>query len=165
MSVDHNDFFRENEEEEEEEASDSEGYRPISPLSDDDDDERINGQDLISHVGELNSVDFQTPLPCNGHSSVENGVSNLNLTSDEEEEEKEEEETIRRASELAITRAFREDDSRRSAPLTPENASRIVDAMRGISFPGFPPDWAAHVPEDEWMDRLQGLREPTASRN
>lgn len=37
-------------------------------------------------------------------------------------------------------------------------AARIVDAMRGVEFPGAPPAWAGSVPEDQWLDRLQSLR-------
>ncbi|KAG1339033.1 hypothetical protein COCNU_04G013390 [Cocos nucifera] len=37
----------------------------------------------------------------------------------------------KRKREASISRAFGEDESRRSAPPTPENAARIVDAMKG----------------------------------
>ncbi|KAK9124619.1 hypothetical protein Sjap_014221 [Stephania japonica] len=60
----------------------------------------------------------------------------------------------------AISRAFSEDDRRRTAPLTPEAATRIRDAMRGVSFGGTPPDWAHSVPEDRWIDQLRRLRTP-----
>ncbi|KAK1286110.1 hypothetical protein QJS10_CPB20g00224 [Acorus calamus] len=48
--------------------------------------------------------------------------------------------------------------SRRNAPLTAENASRIVDAMRGVSFGGIAPDWVDRMPEDRLIDRLRRLR-------
>ncbi|RXH84966.1 hypothetical protein DVH24_041734 [Malus domestica] len=54
-------------------------------------------------------------------------------------------------------RAFREDESRRNAPLTAENATRVREAMRGISFAGTPPHWAELIAENNWMDRLHGV--------
>ncbi|KAL0378679.1 UNVERIFIED_CONTAM: hypothetical protein Sradi_3173400 [Sesamum radiatum] len=55
--------------------------------------------------------------------------------------------------ERAIERSFREDERRRNAPLTAENAVRLMEAMRGISLGGGAPDWAGQVPEDQWIDR------------
>ncbi|XP_058110397.1 uncharacterized protein LOC131253427 [Magnolia sinica] len=171
MSISANDFFQENDGSDSDTADDGD-YRPISALSDEEDDPddetpiRINGSDLIAHPGEFDSISFQNPSllnSSNGSHPAENGISNLNLNDDDEEEE--EEERMRRASESAISRAFREDESRRNAPLTPENSSRIINAMRGVSFHGFPPDWAGNVPEDQWLDQLQRLREPTTSQN
>ncbi|OMP02405.1 hypothetical protein COLO4_11142 [Corchorus olitorius] len=78
-------------------------------------------------------------------------------------EEEEEEERMREASDTAIRRAFREDESRRSAPLTPENAMRVREAMRGVSFAGLAPDWVGQVPEDRWIDQLRRLREPQSA--
>lgn len=63
-----------------------------------------------------------------------------------------------REREASISRAFREDESRRNAPLTAENASRVMDAMRGVRFPGSAPEWADEVAEDRWIDRLRRLR-------
>ncbi|KAL6200420.1 hypothetical protein ACLB2K_030201 [Fragaria x ananassa] len=59
--------------------------------------------------------------------------------------------------------AIREDESRRNAPLTPENATRVMEAMRGISFAGVAPDWADRIPEENWMDRLRRLRQSPQS--
>ncbi|XP_057811878.1 uncharacterized protein LOC131026125 [Salvia miltiorrhiza] len=62
---------------------------------------------------------------------VENGVSSLDIISDEdadEDVEKEVEEATE--SERAIERAFREDEARRNAPLTAENSGRVMDAIR-----------------------------------
>uniref|UniRef100_A0A2N9IP73 Uncharacterized protein n=1 Tax=Fagus sylvatica TaxID=28930 RepID=A0A2N9IP73_FAGSY len=60
----------------------------------------------------------------------------------------------------AVLRAFREDESRRNALLLPENATRVMEAMRGVSFGGVAPDWAGQFPEDQWIDRLRRLRQP-----
>lgn len=79
---------------------------------------------------------------------------------DEDEEEVERE----RGREATILRAFREDESRRNAPLTAENASRVMDAMRGVRFAGSAPEWADQVGEDRWVDGLRRLRgESTAA--
>ncbi|PKA66892.1 hypothetical protein AXF42_Ash003549 [Apostasia shenzhenica] len=80
------------------------------------------------------------------------------------EDEELEEETTARELEASILRAFREDESRRTAPLSPENAATIVNAMRGVSFSGYTPEWADRVPEDLWLDYLRRLRgEATAA--
>ncbi|CAA6654705.1 unnamed protein product [Spirodela intermedia] len=60
-------------------------------------------------------------------------------------EEDEDEEEREREREASITRAFSEDERRRTAPLSQENAAMIRDAMRG-------------VPEDHWVDQLRRLR-------
>ncbi|PPD66692.1 hypothetical protein GOBAR_DD36426 [Gossypium barbadense] len=57
-------------------------------------------------------------------------------------------------------RAFREDERRRNAPLTAENAMRVREAMRGVAFAGLTPDWANQIPEDRWIDQLRRLRQP-----
>jgi hypothetical protein len=75
------------------------------------------------------------------------------------EEDAEEEERMREA----VQRAFREDESRRRAPLTQENTMRVMEAMRGISLGGLAPDWASSIPEDRWMDRLASIRQPPSS--
>ncbi|KAK9286688.1 hypothetical protein L1049_015091 [Liquidambar formosana] len=103
-----------------------------------------------------------TCLP-NGYThQAGNGISSLDLNGEVEEENSEEEEEERRrreASDRAILRAFREDESRRNAPLTQENAVRVMEAMRGVSFGGLAPDWAGRVPEDRWIDHLRRLRQ------
>ncbi|GAB2284735.1 hypothetical protein Dimus_019189 [Dionaea muscipula] len=78
---------------------------------------------------------------------------------EEAERQEEEEERRRAASESAMRRAFQEDESRRNAPLTPENATRVIQAMRGISFGGSAPEWAHSLPEDRWIDQLRRLRQ------
>ncbi|KAI9118461.1 hypothetical protein K1719_010793 [Acacia pycnantha] len=132
-------------------------YQPISNVGDDED---RGGSDVNSD--EEHSYHFHE-LP-NGYCSygTENGMSSLVLNDDAEQRsgEDEEEERMREASEQAIRRAFREDENRRSAPLSAENATRVREAMRGVSFGGIVPDWAAHVPEDRWVDHLRRLRQP-----
>ncbi|KAI4305393.1 hypothetical protein L6164_028763 [Bauhinia variegata] len=128
-------------------------YQPISAVDDD-------GED-----GDVNSEEEHHHLP-NGYCL--NGISSLDLTDDvelkssddDEEEEEEEEERIRQASELAIHRAFIEDENRRNMPLPAENAVRVMEAMRGVSFGGTVPDWAGEVPEDRWIDHVRRLRQP-----
>ncbi|CAJ1960481.1 unnamed protein product [Sphenostylis stenocarpa] len=122
----------------------TEYYQPISAV---DDDESSNG-------GEFR----QLPNGFSVHSVTENGISSLDLndvvdksSSDEEEEEDEK-------SEEEFDRAVREDDNRRNAPLTTENATRVMEAMRGVSFAGVVPDWAARDPDDRWIDQLRRLR-------
>ena len=99
------------------------------------------------------------PSLSNGYvNRVEKGISSLQVGDVAAEEE--EEERMREASGTAIRRAFREDESRRNAPLTPENAMRVREAMRGVSFSGLTPDWANQVTEDRWIDQLRRLRQP-----
>ncbi|XP_065846892.1 uncharacterized protein [Euphorbia lathyris] len=130
----------------------AEYYQPISSMDDDDDSSHANSDE--EHRSDV----------------VENGISSLHLngdveqkmsSDDEEEEEEEEEERIGEADDSAISRAFREDESRRNAPLSAENATRVREAMRGISFGGSVPDWIGRVPEDQWLNHLRGLRETT----
>ncbi|KAL3530938.1 hypothetical protein ACH5RR_010260 [Cinchona calisaya] len=124
-------------------------YQPISTDSNSDDDDE--------------NTDHQLDLP-NGYAHfMENGgVSSLDLSDEEDEdsEKEEEEERTRAESDVAIRRAFRQDQSRRNAPLTPENAVRVMDAMRGVSFAGLTPDWADRIPEHQWIDQLRNLRGP-----
>ncbi|EFH68633.1 predicted protein [Arabidopsis lyrata subsp. lyrata] len=61
-------------------------------------------------------------------------------------------------TETEIRRAFEEDERRRRSPLVAENAVRVMEAMRAISFPGTAPDWASDVNEDRWIDQLRRLR-------
>lgn len=92
-------------------------------------------------------------------------MSSLDLNDDTEqsksssEDEEDEIMTTSEAPDSAIMRAFMEDENRRKAPLTPESAMRIREAMRGISFGGTTPAWVERVPEDGWMDRLRRLRQ------
>ncbi|KAI3676196.1 hypothetical protein L1987_85797 [Smallanthus sonchifolius] len=87
---------------------------------------------------------------------VENGINHLDLSNEEDEEDEEEEERMREA----MQRAFREDESRRRAPLTQENTMRVMEAMRGIALGGSAPDWASG---DRWIDRLASIRQPPSS--
>ncbi|KAG4989239.1 hypothetical protein JHK82_031569 [Glycine max] len=41
-----------------------------------------------------------------------------------------------------VTEKSKEDENRRNVPLTTENAMRVMEAMRGVSFAGVVPDWA-----------------------
>ncbi|KAL7589616.1 uncharacterized protein LOC111881782 [Lactuca sativa] len=128
-------------------------YEPISSSAIEDDDSSDQNSDT-DH--ELN---FHR-LPNGEARCVQNGINSLDLSDeDDEEDEHEEEERMREA----MQRAFREDESRRRAPLTPENTTRVMEAMRGISFPGMAPDWAGRVPEDRWIDQLTGIRQPPSS--
>ncbi|XVE58965.1 hypothetical protein DITRI_Ditri05aG0005700 [Diplodiscus trichospermus] len=132
-------------------------YQPISAFDDD-------GNEDHDDLGDQVNPDEQHhyPSPSNGYvNRVENGISSLHLGDVAAgEEEEQEEERMREASETAIRRAFREDESRRNAPLTAENAMRVREAMRGVSFAGLTPDWANQVPEDRWIDQLRRLRQP-----
>lgn len=105
------------------------------------------------------------PAPHHRLGSIGNGVSELDLDSGGDDDHCEgaggedavaEEEGLRLGEEAA--RAFSEDERRRRAPLPAGAAARIVDAMRGVEFPGAPPPWAGSVPEDQWLDRLRSLR-------
>ncbi|XP_027335219.1 bone sialoprotein 2 [Abrus precatorius] len=123
-------------------------YEPISAV---DDEGSSEGDD---------DVEFrQLPNGFGVHDVAENGISSLDLndqkSSDEEEEEEEEEEERRQELETAM----REDENRRNAPLTAENATRVMEAMRGVSFAGVAPEWVAQVPEDRWIDQLRRLRQ------
>lgn len=143
-------------------------YQPISAVDDEDDEaRRINdtGDEDRQENGEIHSERLS-----NGYHAIqaETGMSSLHLLEDlernksssEDEDEEEEEEAVGTGvtSDSAITRAFREDENRRNAPLTPENASRVMEAMRGISFTGLAPDWADQIPEHRWIDQLRRLR-------
>lgn len=144
-----------------------EHYQPISSVDHEDGDEGSSDED---HQHIL-TPEFHHHLP-NGymrHRGAEHGISVLEPGRDgtEEEEEEEEEDNMREASEsdVAIRRAFREDEDRRNAPLAPENAVRVREAMRGVSFPGWAPEWAHHIPEDRWIDQLRRLRLPPSAPN
>ncbi|KAF3658169.1 putative arabinose 5-phosphate isomerase-like [Capsicum annuum] len=132
-------------------------YQPISSTADEDDPHNSDHEDSDE------SSDVHR-LP-NGYANcVENGISSSPDLSDEDEESEEaEEERIRTASDTAVRRAFTEDESRRNTPLTAENATRVMEAMRRISFGGVAPDWTSQVPEDQWIEHLQTLRRSPAT--
>ncbi|XP_009588455.1 uncharacterized protein LOC107771965 [Nicotiana tabacum] len=152
-------------------ADDSpEYYQSISSTADDDDaqisDQRPNPVQSSDDEEPDESNHFHR-LP-NGYARCEeNGISSLDLSDGEEDECKseveEEEEGIRAASDNAVQRALREDESRRNAPLTAENATRVMEAMRRVSFGGVAPNWTSEVPEDQWIVHLRRLREPPAN--
>lgn len=146
-------------------------YQPISAADDDEDSGPISDSaDEDRHAN--GEAEFQSRPLSNGNynaSRAENGMTSLCLNDDvernkscseDEEEEEEEEERMRETADSAITRAFREDENRRNAPLTAENATRVMEAMRGISFGGVAPDWADRIPENQWIDQLRRPRQP-----
>lgn len=120
-------------------------YRPISVADSDGDDDDPPPADA---------------LPSNGRDLSDSGELLPNGVGDGDDAAEEEEEKRMAAADRAASQAFREDEERRAAPLTAENAARVVEAMRGIAFPGVLPDWAGRVSEDRWMDQLRRLREP-----
>lgn len=128
-------------------------YQPISVQDPDSDTDRINSD----------ASDGRS-LP-NGYyeAEVEHLNGDVEAKSSSEAEDEEEEERIREESALAMRRAFREDENRRNAPLSQENARRVMDAMRRVSFRGLAPDWANRLSEDRWMDQLSRIRLPQRS--
>ncbi|KAE8729081.1 hypothetical protein F3Y22_tig00004004pilonHSYRG00113 [Hibiscus syriacus] len=132
-------------------------YQPISAVDDDDD---VDQEDLDDQVN--SDEEHRHRNLSNGYiNRVENGISSLHVGGvATERDEEEEEERRSEASDTAIRRVFSEEESRRNAPLTPENAMRVREAMRGVSFAGLTPDWANQIPEDQWIDQLRSLRQP-----
>ncbi|GMP68151.1 hypothetical protein CsSME_00027867 [Camellia sinensis var. sinensis] len=66
----------------------------------------------------------------NGYTNlVEIGVSSIDLSDDEDTKSNEEndDERMREVTDSAIQRAFREDESRRNAPLMAETATRVME--------------------------------------
>ena len=153
-------------------------YQPISSQDGEGDDDENLDSDLNSNSTEPNINGYRSIHP-HSHSSLsnhdyqgasENGMRSVNLSSEgqedresQEHEEEEEEERRRAESDGAVRRAFEEDESRRNAPLPAENALRVMEAMRGVSFSGLAPDWASHIPEDRWLDQLRRLWQPPHS--
>ncbi|KAK4770725.1 hypothetical protein SAY87_031257 [Trapa incisa] len=142
-------------------------YQPISAVGDDD-----SGSDSDQVDYRRNSATALRHLP-DGFVG-ENGVASLNINeaavdqkSSDEDEDVDDEEQARstETSNSAVLRAFREDESRRSAPLRPEDALRVMEAMRGVSFGGSTPAWALRVPEDQWIEQLRRMRQPPGSAN
>ncbi|KAG0499002.1 hypothetical protein HPP92_003693 [Vanilla planifolia] len=134
-------------------------YSPISS-GDSQDAEQLGGNSYFVSNGGNHSLD---PNTCSNH-LPENSIAALDLYdyASNDGSDEEDDDAIARERESSILRAFREDDSRRTAPLPPGNAARILSAMRGVTFPGYTPEWADRVPEDRWVDHLRRLRgEPT----
>lgn len=131
----------------------AEYYQPVSVVDSEDEEQHLENDAVVSHSQLLPNGVIVNP--------AQREMSSLQLNDDVEGNDysdNEESETVE-GSDSEITRAFREDESRRNAPLTPENATRVMEAMRGISFAGVAPDWAGRVPEDNWIDRLRRLRQ------
>ncbi|RWW40922.1 hypothetical protein BHE74_00053623 [Ensete ventricosum] len=158
-------------------------YHPISAFdggSDPNSDSDVASGGIVEAVSPIRSnggalFHLQDPDPSFLFLDAESGISALDLNGggdavggssgglvQEVEDEEADEESVRQR-EVSISRAFREDERRRSSPLTPENAARVLDAMRGVAFQGVPPDWAERVPEDQWVDRLRRMRGSFAS--
>ncbi|XP_004294767.1 PREDICTED: uncharacterized protein LOC101307766 [Fragaria vesca subsp. vesca] len=140
----------------------AEYYQPVSAVDSDDEDQHLANDAVVSH----------SQLLPNGLilNQAQMGVSSIRLNDGVEGEnggssssQVEEEDEIGEGADSAIRSAIREDESRRNAPLTPENATRVMEAMRGISFAGVAPDWADRIPEENWMDRLRRLRQSPQS--
>lgn len=126
---------------------DADYYHPISSASADSDSDADADQDAA--------------VPHHRLHETHNGIAALDLASEGHEEDSEEEDREEEGvtpGDTAAARAFSEDEQRRRAPLPAGAAARIVDAMRGVEFPGAPPPWAGDVPEDQWVDRLRSLR-------
>lgn len=122
----------------------TEYYQPISAVDDDGSSDGENANDF-----------HQIPNGYTAHGGAENGISMLDLNDDEEEEEERSGEEV----ENEIQRALREEERRRIAPLTAENATRVMEAMRGISFAGEAPRWVSEVPEERWIDQIRRRRQ------
>ncbi|KAF8402574.1 hypothetical protein HHK36_010660 [Tetracentron sinense] len=176
MAISANDFFLENAGGSDSDSNSDDSpdyYQPISAVEDENEDSDQglsieNDGDHVPDSSDFNSFSSENP---NFHRfsngfvhGAENGISSLDLNDDDlENSEGEAEERTREASDTAFSRAVRDDESRRNAPLAPENASRIMEAMRGVSFGGFAPDWVDRLPEDRWVDQLRRLRQAPTS--
>ncbi|KAH0468657.1 hypothetical protein IEQ34_001889 [Dendrobium chrysotoxum] len=147
-------------------TDDSQFYHPISSYDLDDTEELGDTRTpaILTNGGNLEHE--LIPNLTGLHLLAENGIAALDLNgysrilASEEEEE-----ATAREREASILRAFREDESRRNAPLPPENSARIVSVMRGVSFPDYTPDWVNRVPEDQWLDQLRRLRGESTSQS
>ncbi|BFG33823.1 hypothetical protein CerSpe_200970 [Prunus speciosa] len=138
-------------------------YQPVSAVDSEDEDQSRNDtvsihpqqqqQQVLSNGVTVNQV--QRGISYLRLNDNVEGSNNMSMSSEDEEDEEEEED-----SDSAIMRAFREDENRRNAPLPLENATRVREAMRGISFAGTPPPWADRVPEGNLIDRIRQLRRP-----
>ncbi|XP_004500317.1 uncharacterized protein [Cicer arietinum] len=126
-------------------------YQPISAVDDDGSSDGEHGMEFQ-----------QLPNGYRVHSGSENGISMLDLNDGVEQkssDEEEEEERSREEFEDEIRRALREDENRRNAPLTAENATRVMEAMRDVSFVGEVPQWVSQVSEDRWIDQIRRRRQ------
>ncbi|XP_078435698.1 uncharacterized protein LOC144706575 [Wolffia australiana] len=140
-------------------ASDGESDASSEPPPHDSDYQLIAFDADESIAGDQVQISFSPPHSNGGTDFLPQNPSSPRLgflpeTLAPEEDDAEEE----REREANAARAFREDESRRIAPLGQENAARIMDAMNGVSFPGIPPDWADQLPEEQWLEYLRRLR-------
>ncbi|KAK4362664.1 hypothetical protein RND71_017905 [Anisodus tanguticus] len=125
-------------------------YQPISSTTDDE-----NVQ--ISDDEECDESSNFNRLPNGYVNCVESGISSLDLSGEDGEVEEAE------VAEESIRAVLREDESRRNITLTAENATRVMEAMRRVSFGGVAPDWTSQVSEDQWIEHLQRLRRQPAT--
>ncbi|XP_010457862.1 PREDICTED: uncharacterized protein LOC104739266 [Camelina sativa] len=137
-------------------------YEPISAV-----DQENDGSDEEDSYHPIGGGDGFSHGLSNGHCMIpetEERISSISINADaESEEEAETEAETETETESEIRRAFEEDERRRRSPLIEENAVRVMEAMRAISFPGTAPDWASDVNEDRWIDQLQRLRSTSLS--
>ncbi|XP_024008469.1 uncharacterized protein LOC18994171 isoform X2 [Eutrema salsugineum] len=133
-------------------------YEPISAVDLDGGDD--DGNDEEDNNRPIGGDDFSNGLS-NGHCMIleaEDGISSLSINGHAEHKSESEEDTETETPDSEIRAAFEEDERRRRSPLVVENAARVMEAMRAISFPGTAPDWASDVNEDRWIDQLRRLR-------
>ncbi|XP_028057930.1 uncharacterized protein LOC114261816 [Camellia sinensis] len=133
-------------------------YQPISVGGDKEDEENASNQ---------SNFDRNTDDEFDSH-CIENGIWSLDLSNDKERktnEAEEEEERMRKVSDSAILRALREDKRRLNASLAPEIATRVMEAMHGVSFSGLAPSWADQLLEDQWFNQLRRLTPPTTTNH
>ncbi|KAL3580298.1 hypothetical protein D5086_018133 [Populus alba] len=154
----------------------SEYYQPISAVDYDDSHSDQSNSDE-EHHNNPHFSDYQQQHLDNGHCErqAEDGISTLNINEDVEgkssssedgDEEELEEERVGEASETAILRAFREDESRRNAPLTPENATRVMEAMRVCRLGSFVRlIGRVGLVGEQWIDELRRLRQHLVAGN
>ncbi|XP_028118514.1 uncharacterized protein LOC114316056 [Camellia sinensis] len=86
--------------------------------------------DYIQNSDGDSDDDSVFPHLANGYTNhVEIGVSSIDLNDDEDTKSNKEDDDkrMREVTNSAIRRAFREDESRRNAPLTAETATRVME--------------------------------------
>ncbi|KAG2320197.1 hypothetical protein Bca52824_013410 [Brassica carinata] len=134
-------------------------YEPISAVdldggNEDDEDEEDN-------YLPINGDGFSSNGLSNGHCTIPeavDGISSISMNAEAKSDTEEEETETVTPPDSEIRTAFDEEERRRRSPLLVENAARVMEAMRAISFPGTAPDWASDVNEDRWVDQLRRLR-------
>ncbi|XP_020578825.1 uncharacterized protein LOC110023654 [Phalaenopsis equestris] len=161
-ALDHNDSDTESDS-----TDDSQFYHQISSYDPDEAEElgETENPAILTNGGNLEEE--LNPDLTGFHLIVENSIAALDLNGYGRAvgSEEEEEETMAREREASILRAFRQDESRRTAPLPLESAARIVSVMREVSFPDYAPEWVNQVPEECWLDHLRRLRGQSASQS